>query len=94
MEFEWDENKRQEVRRERKLDFARAAKALHDPARLTMIDTRHDYGEERLLTMGSVEGECYIVAYTMRGHRVRIITAWKVNEHGQRRFAALFQRRN
>nr|WP_250809482.1 BrnT family toxin [Neorhizobium tomejilense] len=46
MEFEWDEVKRQQVIKERGVDFLYAA-GIFEGAILTRIDDRADYGEVR-----------------------------------------------
>jgi len=49
-------------------------------------DVRRDYGEERRLTLGKIEGRLYAVAYTVRGGIVRLISARKANERERRRY--------
>src|SRR5215217_1344526 len=43
--------------------------------RLEHPDTRHDYGEERVNVIGTVDGYVLHVTYTMRGQVGRIISA-------------------
>lgn len=76
MEFEWDEVKRQKVIAERQVDILYAALIFDGPV-LTRIDDREDYGEHRLISLGMVDGECFIVVYTEREGVTRLITAWK-----------------
>ena len=47
---------------------------------------RHDYREERRLTVGSIEGRIYAVAYTMRGEIIRLISARKANHRERRKY--------
>ena len=54
--------------------------------RLDSEDTRRDYGEERRLTLGKIEGRLFAVAYTPRGKVIRPISARKANEREQRRY--------
>jgi uncharacterized DUF497 family protein len=49
-------------------------------------DRRNDYDEERLLALGKVDDEYYMIAYTWRGAILWIITAWKVGNRGKRRY--------
>ncbi len=77
MEFEWDEAKREEVIRERGVDFILAAQVFLDPDRLEELDGRRDYGEVRKRTLGWVGNNQLMVVYTMRGDVCRIITAWR-----------------
>lgn len=76
MELEWDEEKRSEVWRRRGVDLLRAALIFEDRV-LTRVDTRHEYGEVRHISLGLVEGEPYVVVHTERDGVTRLITAWK-----------------
>lgn len=76
MEFEWDETKRQATIEERGVDILWAA-LIFDGAVLTREDDRKDYGEKRFISLGLVENVPYIVIYTERNGKMRLITAWK-----------------
>jgi uncharacterized DUF497 family protein len=75
MEYEWDENKRLEVLRERGVDFRRAVLIFNAPSPKKVPDLRHDYGEPRWQAIGRVDDETLMVVYTPRGNVTRIITA-------------------
>jgi hypothetical protein len=89
--FEWDEDKRKRNIAERGVDFRRAAQIFRNPV-LETEDTREDYGEQRFRALGHVDEEYYLVAYTWRGNRRRIISAWKVGEDGKRRYQEILAR--
>ena len=57
-----------------------------DLHRLDTEDTRRDYGEERRLTLGKIEGRLCVVAYTMRGQVIRLISAREANEREWRKY--------
>ena len=76
MQFEWDEAKRQRVIAERGVDRLYAALIFEGPV-LTRRDNRRDYGEDRMISLGMVEDECFVVVHTTRDDAVRLITAWK-----------------
>lgn len=78
--FEWDEAKSDACLYERGFDFAYAARAFFDPARLIRTDTRHSYGEDRYRLMGRIDQRLFIVAYTPRHGVIRIISARKANQ--------------
>jgi|APTNR8051073442_1049403.scaffolds.fasta_scaffold01361_2 hypothetical protein len=78
-QFEWDEDKRLRILAERDFDIVQAALIFENPV-LTKIDDRKDYGETRFISLGRVDGEYFVVVYTMRGERKRLITAWKGGE--------------
>lgn len=86
--FEWDEDKRNANIAERGVDFRDAALIFQNPV-LEAVDAREDYGEQRFRALGHVGDEYYLVAYTWRGSRRRIVSAWKVGENGKRRYTAI-----
>ena len=94
MLFSWDEEKRRENWERRKVDLLEAALIFEDPQVIESVDDRDDYGEQRIQALGQVDGTYYLLAYTWRGDRRHLITAWKVGEHGRRRYQALFARRH
>ena len=94
MLFSWDESKRRVNWQLRKVDLLEAALIFEDPEVVESVDPRIDYGERRIQALGQVDGTFYVVAYTWRGRTRHLITAWKVGEHGKRRYEAIFARRN
>ncbi|OYW81618.1 MAG: hypothetical protein B7Z26_04850 [Asticcacaulis sp. 32-58-5] len=76
MRFQWNETKRQAVIKERQVDILYAALIFEGDV-LTRVDDRKDYGEERLISMGMVDEEVFVVVYTLRDDEIRLITAWK-----------------
>ncbi|WP_174801627.1 BrnT family toxin [Martelella limonii] len=76
MEFEWDELKRLRVLDEHGVDLLYAA-LIFEGAVLTRVDDRRDYGERREISLGMVEGECFVDVHTERDGICRLITAWK-----------------
>ena len=74
MEFEWDEAKDRANVAKHGIDFETARRIFDDPL-LTRPDLRRDYGEERYTGIGRVEAATVVVAYTVRGRRLRLISA-------------------
>ena len=93
MEFEWDEPKRQKVIAKRDVDMVYAAGIFEDDV-LTRPDDREDYGEERLISLGLVEDECFVVVHTERNGITRLITAWKGGRDERSAYEAGIFRRN
>jgi uncharacterized DUF497 family protein len=83
MQFEWDVLKAAQNIAKHGVPFQYAVRVFLDPLRL---DDRRDYGEERRLTLGKIEGRLYVVAYTPRGNAIRLISARKANEREQREY--------
>ncbi len=61
------------------LDFASAALVFDGPVQ-TAMDDRRDYGEERIIAIGEVDGVVLVVVYTDRGEVRRIISARYANK--------------
>ena len=74
-DFEWDDAKAEANFRKHGVDFLDAAEVFDDPLRMEWLDGRCDLGEERFCTVGEAQGRLLFVAYTMRGERMRLITA-------------------
>ena len=80
MEFEWDPDKSEACVRERRFNFAYAARAFFDPRRMIEPDERHSYREDRYRLLGMIESRVFVVVYTLRGESIRIISARKANQ--------------
>jgi uncharacterized DUF497 family protein len=91
LEFEWDEEKRITNIKERGVDFRDAGLIFEGPV-ITKEDMRENYGEQRFRALGKVDDEYYVVAYTWRGSTCRIISAWRVDEEGKRRYEDILSR--
>jgi len=75
MIFSWDENKRRENWEVRRVDLLEAALIFDDPEVIESVDPRNDYGEQRIQTLGQVDGVFYVVVYTSRRDTRHLITA-------------------
>lgn len=64
VEFEWDERKNVLNLEKHGLRFEYAALVFRDPAALTFLDDRFDYGEARWATIGVVEAVILYVAHS------------------------------
>jgi uncharacterized DUF497 family protein len=89
MDFEWDEDKSEACFQERGFDFAYAANVFFDPDRTVLPDDRMTYGEMRYQVYGSISGRLFVVVFTQRGQRLRIISARKANQREVRRYGRL-----
>ena len=85
MDIEWDEVKRQQILMDRGVDLLWAA-LIFEGSTLTKQDTRHDYGEQRFVSLGLVDDVPDIVIYTWRGETMRLITAWKGGQRDYERY--------
>ncbi len=85
MGFEWDENKRQAVLEERRIEFRDAVRIFDGPVLETL--SRHP-AETRWVAVGIVDGKEIAVVYTVRDGRRRIITARRARTHERREYHA------
>ncbi len=79
MEYEWDNAKNETNLKKHGIDFE-FAQEIFEGRFISKIDNRKDYGEIRLLALGALGGFILLVVYTMRGERIRIISARRANE--------------
>jgi len=76
MEFEWDPLKARTNIRKHGISFDEAASAFSDILSFTYDDELHSHTERRYATLGmSNQGRVIVIAHTMRGERIRIISA-------------------
>ena len=82
--FEWDDEKATENVVRHGVTFKAARNVFKDPFALDWLDQSEAYGEDRFAIIGIAEGRVLYVAYTMRGERIRIISA-RMGEPFERR---------
>ncbi|MBS8269496.1 BrnT family toxin [Halomonas litopenaei] len=84
-EIEYDLNKRATTLEERGLDFEDAP-LLFAQAHISREDARQDYGETRIITVGTLHHRMVVMVWTWRDTKRRIISMRYANEREQRRF--------
>ena len=77
--FEWDEAKSNENLSRHGLSFE-DAETVFSGRCVSFEDDRFDYGEQRFITIGLLEGRAVVVAHTMRSENVRIISMRKASK--------------
>jgi uncharacterized DUF497 family protein len=85
VEFDWDFRKSKANLRKHGVPFRFATAIFLDENRLERLDTSEDYGEDRWITVGLVEEFELTVVYTVRGERIRIISARKAADMSTKR---------
>jgi hypothetical protein len=85
-DFEWDDAKARANLEKHKISFRAASRVFEDPLALIEQDFDDDYGEDRFLATGLVDGLLITVAHTERGERIRIVSARKANRNEQRAY--------
>jgi uncharacterized protein len=80
--FEWDPKKERANWRKHVIRFADASTVFGDPLSITIPDPEQVGPEERFVIIGmSSERKLLVVVHTMRGARIRIISARKATRH-------------
>ncbi len=84
MIYEWDEEKNRRNFAKHGLDFADAEQVLTGRS-VTFVDSRVDYGEVRLITLGVLAGRVVVIAHAPRSDdKTRIISMRKANRREQK----------
>ena len=85
-DFEWDDNKAARNVALHRIPFEIAREVFDDPLHIEELDEREDYGEVRFNTIGIVKGRLLVVAHTLRGKKIRLISARLAEPKEQRRY--------
>jgi len=83
--FEWDETKRLANIKIHAIDFV-DLEVLFEGATVTVLDDRFDYGEERFVTLGLLNGVALVVIHTENDEVIRIISARKATKYEERNY--------
>jgi uncharacterized protein len=73
--FEWDDRKAASNQTIHGISFDVARRAFNDRHGVEVEDRRVRYGEDRYILLGMVAQSLLAVTYTLRGERIRIISA-------------------
>ena len=88
LEYEWDNTKNQRNFVKHGLKFEDAELVFSAPC-VTFEDDRFDYGEQRLVSLGLLDGRVVVIAHAPRDEATRIISMRK----GNRREQEIYQER-
>ena len=78
IEFDWDDAKNDWTIAHRGFGFEFITQVFSGFV-LQVPDTREDYGEDRFIALGLIGERLHVVAFTMRGDRLRVISLRKAN---------------
>jgi len=84
--FEWDEAKADRNYAVHGVRFETARAVFKDAFALDWLDKRFPYGEDRYAILGMVDDRLLYVAYTLRGDKIRIISARGAEPHERRTY--------
>jgi uncharacterized DUF497 family protein len=85
VEIEFDPDKDRINRAKHGIPLGLAADMDLD-ATLIEPDQRRGYGEARFQALGPISGRLHLLAFTMRGQRMRVISLRKANDRERRRY--------
>ncbi|WP_138502078.1 BrnT family toxin [Nostoc sp. PA-18-2419] len=86
MKFEWDEQKNQANIEKHGLDFADAPRMFNLPLRIS-LDERQNYGEDRWIGLGILDGRVVVVVFTEPDEQtIRIISLRKALPYERKRY--------
>jgi hypothetical protein len=85
--FEWDRRKDSANQRKHGVGFAEASTVFDDPLSITIPDPDHTLDEERFVIIGiSSKKNLLVVVHTVRGERIRLISARLATKHERRNY--------
>ncbi len=93
MQIEWDDEKSASNFTKHGVDFLLGA-LIFEGDTFEYTDERRDYGEERIIAIGMVDGQFYTVVYTLREDVIRLISARKGGRRDRRKYEDAIARRN
>jgi uncharacterized protein len=77
MKFEWDQQKNQTNMANHKINFVDASRIFALPLRVS-LDNRQDYGEDRWIGIGILDGRVVVIVFSEPDERtIRIISLRK-----------------
>lgn len=85
MRFEWDNEKAVTNESRHGVPFDYATRVFLDRDAVVIPDERRNYGEDRSIIYGMIEGRLHAVVFTMREDSCRIISARKANARERKR---------
>jgi hypothetical protein len=85
MKFEWDEAKRRTNISKHGVDFA-DLEPLFDGETVTVLDDRFDYGEDRFVTLGLLNGVVLVVVHTETDTVIRLISVRKATKNEEKSY--------
>ena len=85
IEFEWDESKRLFNIHKHGIDFSDVP-VVFDGLIVTVKDERFDYGEQRFVTFGLLQGQVVAMVHTESEDYIRIISTRKATKNEQKTY--------
>lgn len=85
--FEWDKDKANKNINNHGVSFDEASTSFSDNLSLTIYEPLHSDEEDRFILIGnSFKSRLLIVVHTVRGNKIRIISARKATKHERKQY--------
>lgn len=85
MEFEYDQEKAEQNIAKHGVDLLEGA-LIFEGKTLEWLDTRHDYGEDRIIATGIADDQFLVVVYVKREDVIRLISTRKGGRRDRRKY--------
>ncbi|MCJ2131330.1 BrnT family toxin [Methylobacterium sp. E-045] len=82
--------KREKALAERGMDFDAAEEVFAGPC-FSFEDSRINYGEVRIITIGLLAGRMVVIGWTQRGNDQHVFSMRKANEREQKKYTPLLR---
>lgn len=86
MQIAFDPEKNERNIRDRDLPFERAAEFEFENA-VVYVDSRQNYGEDRYIAIGHLQGRLHVLCFTETAVGIRVISFRKANDREVKRHA-------
>lgn len=86
LKFRWNKGKARDNYRKHGVTFDLAKAVFNDAFAIELLDERRDYGEERFVIIGMVEGRILYVAYSERDDVIRMISARRATKYEEQAY--------
>lgn len=85
MEFEYDQEKAEQNYAKHGVELLEGA-LIFEGSTLEWLDTRQDYGEDRIIAVGMADDQLLVVVYVERGDVIRLISTRKGGRRDRRKY--------
>ncbi len=86
LKFEWNKSKAKKNYAKHGVSFDLAKGVFNDVFAIEFLDDRQDFGEERFVIIGMVDGHLLYVIYTERNEIIRMISARRATKYEQQAY--------
>ena len=85
MDYEWDKAKGETNLVKHNVEFSHVQGFVWETAQLRQ-DTRYSYGEDRFIALGRIDDRTYVLVFTVRYERCRVVSLRKANKRESKKW--------